>query len=227
MTIYQSAKTTKGNVGESTSCQELADMQASAMDLNGCTNCHNCTDCYNCHDCSSCTGCNNCTNCYKCETCTGCRKCVNCTCCSGCSNCRDCTICLCCVDCTSCINELAIDSLDNSEAVLTDQVPPSIPDQAFDDTWDRLIEENNNLRHHRDELREELAALKTAEQMVWRPMETAPKDGTVILVLLKGSDIPQSVRFRSGGWKIAWDNYAIYEYEGPTHWMPCPEKPRN
>ena len=58
--------------------------------------------------------------------------------------------------------------------------------------------------------------------MKWEPIETAPKDGTAVLALIEGSDIPQSVRYRNGGWKICWDDYRIAGIDGPTHWMPIP-----
>ncbi len=53
----------------------------------------------------------------------------------------------------------------------------------------------------------------------WQPMESAPTDGTVVLGLLEGSDIPQSIRFRDG-WEIAWDGYRIPAHDGPLRWVP-------
>ena len=41
---YESTKTEKGNVGVSYDSQEAADLQAAAMDKNGCTDCSGCTD---------------------------------------------------------------------------------------------------------------------------------------------------------------------------------------
>ncbi len=56
----------------------------------------------------------------------------------------------------------------------------------------------------------------------WQPIETAPKDGTAILALINGSDIPQSVRYRNGGWKVCWDDYRVARIDGPSHWMSLP-----
>ena len=56
---YESAKTEKGNVGVSYDSQEAADLQAAAMDENGC---RYCTDCTGCHYCTGCTGCTDCTD---------------------------------------------------------------------------------------------------------------------------------------------------------------------
>jgi hypothetical protein len=80
--------------------------------------------------------------------------------------------------------------------------------------------------------------------MDWQPIETAPKDGT--WVLLSGGKIYYgwdgdsqpgvvSGQFshwfngseRSGGaWQFAWYDGGYYgEYESPTHWMPLPKPP--
>ncbi|BCX42740.1 MULTISPECIES: hypothetical protein [Stenotrophomonas] len=62
-------------------------------------------------------------------------------------------------------------------------------------------------------------ALAARQPVGWQPMESAPKDGTVVLGLLEGSDIPQSIRFRDG-WEIAWDGYRIPTHDGPLRWAP-------
>jgi hypothetical protein len=72
----------------------------------------------------------------------------------------------------------------------------------------------------------------------WQPMKTAPKDGTVVLVLLDGSDIPNPARWLSGpddpnayeqttgpGWHLTWDGWPIPEHDGPRYWMDCPIDP--
>ena len=56
---YESAKTEKGNIGVSYDSQEAADLQAAAMDENGCHGCHGCHDCHGCHGCHDCHGCTN------------------------------------------------------------------------------------------------------------------------------------------------------------------------
>lgn len=64
-----------------------------------------------------------------------------------------------------------------------------------------------------------LAARQPVGEPAWQKMESAPKDGTVVLGLLEGSDIPQSIRFRDG-WEIAWDAYRIPAHDGPLRWAP-------
>ncbi len=69
------------------------------------------------------------------------------------------------------------------------------------------------------------AALRAAPE--WQPMETAPRDGTVVLVAIGGSDIPQPCRFRDRvGWVIAWDEWRIPAHDGPLGWMPLPSAAR-
>ena len=63
----------------------------------------------------------------------------------------------------------------------------------------------------------------------WRPIETAPKDGTNIL-LREGSDVSQ------GGWLTGMaqgtedEHYAgwwsVNCFDNPTHWMPLPQPPK-
>jgi hypothetical protein len=71
--------------------------------------------------------------------------------------------------------------------------------------------------------------------MTWQPIETAPKDGT--WVLLTGGDIDYgwdggfkpsvvSGQWADTRWQFAWYDSGYYgEYENPTHWMPLPPPP--
>lgn len=72
----------------------------------------------------------------------------------------------------------------------------------------------------------------------WRPMSTAPRDGTGVLVLLDGDDMPLGARWLSGphdrcatpatkraGWHLTWDGWPVPEHDGPLCWMPCPGGP--
>lgn len=71
----------------------------------------------------------------------------------------------------------------------------------------------------------------------WLHMKSAPKDGTAVLVLLDGSDIPHAARWISGpedshapsdtssaGWYLTWDGYRLTERDGPRCWMQCPSE---
>jgi hypothetical protein len=59
----------------------------------------------------------------------------------------------------------------------------------------------------------------------WQPIETAPKDGTVVL-LWDGEYVTQGTHF--GG---MWLPHGECDFAGPnwlpTHWMPLPEPPRD
>ena len=69
----------------------------------------------------------------------------------------------------------------------------------------------------------------------WRPIETAPKDGTDVLLLFTGLkravhigsyDISEHIRngksdYRSEGWSIG-SMWGFGTNPNPTHWMPLP-----
>ena len=57
---------------------------------------------------------------------------------------------------------------------------------------------------------------------VYRPMATAPTDGTVVLVLLPHSDIPHAARFEKGKWLNTWDHYQFTNHDSPIGWLPLP-----
>ena len=62
----------------------------------------------------------------------------------------------------------------------------------------------------------------------WQPIETAPKDGTSILVY--GPDIRQPFYMDVCAWPPNWEGkwpvaYMAYAAGEPTHWMPLPQPP--
>lgn len=62
----------------------------------------------------------------------------------------------------------------------------------------------------------------------WRPIATAPKDGTLVLVRGLKSEIVATAKYDASyarpwcDWD--WDDPLPY-YEEPTHWMPLPDPP--
>jgi len=66
----------------------------------------------------------------------------------------------------------------------------------------------------------------------WQPIETAPKDGTWILVWKHDYDCPMSAQWglldinpnKYTGMK-GWSGYG-YIFSDVTHWMPMPEPPK-
>jgi hypothetical protein len=73
--------------------------------------------------------------------------------------------------------------------------------------------------------------------MEWQPIETAPKDGTWILVTggdigynWDGDTIPAvtTAQWHYKSWQMAWfDSGCLGEYDNPTHWMPLPQPPKD
>lgn len=76
--------------------------------------------------------------------------------------------------------------------------------------------------------------------MEWQPIETAPKDGTWILVYGKGTEdedeprqiaVAQYTNYLNSSitawhWQFAWcDGGHLGYFSEPTHWMPLPSKP--
>lgn len=81
-----------------------------------------------------------------------------------------------------------------------------------DDDWfkDELVGEHS-------EMKERLAKFE------WRPIETAPKDGTKLLLWAGNAVVGQWYAKVVGTpvWSVSWNGD---EFE-PTHWMPLPEPP--
>lgn len=67
-----------------------------------------------------------------------------------------------------------------------------------------------------------------SEGSVWRPIETAPKDGTKFYAPDKHGDLIQVQRFDN---PFGNENTVINNRTGrwwsPTHWMPLPEGPES
>ena len=61
----------------------------------------------------------------------------------------------------------------------------------------------------------------------WRPIETAPRDGTEVLGAWEfawtGGWCLEPVIYREGAWIVSWDHDAAE----PTHWMPLPKPPED
>lgn len=63
--------------------------------------------------------------------------------------------------------------------------------------------------------------------MEWQPIETAPKDGTPVILLREGKSV---VAYWGGQYGSRWcmDEWiAAYGLDQhPTHWLPLPDPPR-
>lgn len=65
------------------------------------------------------------------------------------------------------------------------------------------------------------------EPLLWQPIETAPKDGTRILVWPYWSDgLPAEVKWRNMKRTAGrWEYGGLFCNANPTHWMPLPAAP--
>ena len=69
--------------------------------------------------------------------------------------------------------------------------------------------------------------------MDWQKIETAPKDGTVVLTYDPRWQPPLTASFYefppgSGAkWRLTWDDTEKYGRHEPTHWMPLPAPPES
>lgn len=57
-----------------------------------------------------------------------------------------------------------------------------------------------------------------ANQYTWQPIETAPKDGTTMLLWHKDFDFGTGVSY----WSETYNKFLVGERPQPTHWMPLP-----
>jgi len=75
----------------------------------------------------------------------------------------------------------------------------------------------------------------SCKRPLWQPIETAPKDGTEILVYGIATGELGGVHEEPEVWKVSWffkdwslcggEGYSVW-VDSPTHWMPLPEAPR-
>ena len=77
------------------------------------------------------------------------------------------------------------------------------------------------------------AAEMLRQKSEWQPIETAPKDGSSILVALKGGEVREAEWFvrwyndpSKPGWMPANMDEEYGHYVEPTHWMPLPKPPQ-
>lgn len=73
--------------------------------------------------------------------------------------------------------------------------------------------------------------MASAPPAVWQPIETAPKDGTPVLLLWFDAETGAAPMHRVGFWhsrEQAWcDTHRVLhnQHSHPTHWMPLPSPP--
>lgn len=81
-----------------------------------------------------------------------------------------------------------------------------------------------------------MSGIRECPAPAWKPIATAPKDGTTILLWGPYCTHPSPCEFQKGDWFVVVDGYRAVEYMGgfgteyhtfqvPTHWMPLPAPP--
>lgn len=99
------------------------------------------------------------------------------------------------------------------------------------DTIHTVTDWGNIWKHFEAELSTLTTALENARKDAWQPIETAPKDGST--VLLHSPDVKHEGGVMLGYWTDFGDgdpNWTAIQTEYPidaevTHWMPLPEPP--
>lgn len=81
-------------------------------------------------------------------------------------------------------------------------------------------------RHGGGVVASEQAAREILALFCWRPIETAPRDGTPILACGKGPKDLAVISWEPSRrcWACAWDNWPLEEFAA-TNWMLLPERP--
>jgi len=60
----------------------------------------------------------------------------------------------------------------------------------------------------------------------WQPIETAPKDGTEILIFVDGHREVSHFEAGETGWPwVDYSGTSAWRIDLPTHWMPLPAPP--
>lgn len=87
-----------------------------------------------------------------------------------------------------------------------------------------MDEHRNNVGDGTQVTHPEQEALSVSEVPGWRPIESAPKDGTEVLVLIREKVIRLGWYFRPSSRTEGWCDESGKSIR-PTHWMPLPAPP--
>ena len=99
-------------------------------------------------------------------------------------------------------------------------------------TYEKAAQVASELWKHAKRLERELneANAKLREATEWKPIETAPKDGTVFIAFQPVSEelrVIAAAYFDEGAFRMVQYHAGNEEFPiHPTHWMPLPESPK-
>lgn len=69
-------------------------------------------------------------------------------------------------------------------------------------------------------------AIEVMKRGLWQPIETAPKDGTDIIVNMPQVESGCTFIYWKDGWRLTYDGKFLGPHViKPTHWMPLPDAP--
>lgn len=95
---------------------------------------------------------------------------------------------------------------------------------VYIEKWDsQSAEAVRKVRDERDALKAEIAALKATH--TWQPINTAPKDGKVVIALLPDGDVQKSWYFAPSSTTCGWMT-GSGDWIEPIGWIPCPQNPQ-
>ena len=97
-----------------------------------------------------------------------------------------------------------------------------LTDETGDEALRKGLETIKALKAERDQARRDRDAL--LEARAWRPIETAPKDKSSILII--DSDNFITIGYFSEERGCFANTEECWKIETPTHWMPLPEPPK-
>lgn len=76
-----------------------------------------------------------------------------------------------------------------------------------------------------DQPKELRSGAVSAEPPAWQPIETAPRDGTKILVYIQSASLDWRIVARAFDEHDGWYSDPGKHHVRPTHWMPLPDPP--
>jgi hypothetical protein len=104
---------------------------------------------------------------------------------------------------------------------------PAHEGEGFKFKTDRLDELGAKINEAADALEQSLTDIARLEERVtWKPIESAPKDGTEVLAWVHtcaGGRVTTIEWLNGSGWVESYDLAGWNPQYGPTHWMPLPE----
>jgi hypothetical protein len=123
-------------------------------------------------------------------------------------------------DRTDRVGQLAVDAIDKTLAlaVKADDVR-----QALWDLLNRKMSREDDDRYMDADV---MVDILRGDAMAWQPIDTAPTDGTHVLLFANMSVVGYASWRRGREFPVSWVTLPAERWIDPTHWMPLPEPPK-